>query len=63
MKTTCITVIFVILIGLCLPAYADQAAEEIFKAIIKIRSIVPKDAHTAPTLGTEREGSGVVIDS
>lgn len=45
------------------PAYADQEAKEILKAIVKIRSTVPKEAHSASTLGTEREGSGVVIDS
>jgi len=63
MKRICLTVIFTILISFGVPAYADQAAEEILKAIVKIRSIVPNDAHTARTLGTEREGSGVVIDS
>lgn len=31
--------------------------------MVKIRSVIPKEAHTASTLGTEREGSGVVIDS
>lgn len=45
------------------PAHAEQAAEEILKAIVQIRAMIPKDAHTATTLGTEREGSGVVIDS
>lgn len=44
------------------PVYADQTPEEIFKAVVKIRSIVPKDSRTASTLGTEREGSGVIID-
>jgi S1-C subfamily serine protease len=63
MKRICLTVIFTILISFGVPAYADQAAEEILKAIVKIRSIVPNDAHTARTLGTEREGNGVVIDS
>ena len=63
MKRIFLTVIFAVLIAFCVPAYADQAAEEILKAIVKIRSIVPNDAHTARTLGTEREGSGVVIDS
>jgi S1-C subfamily serine protease len=63
MKRIYLTVIFVILIAFGVPAYTDQTAQEILKAIVKIRSIVPKDAHTAPTLGTEREGSGVVIDS
>ncbi len=63
MKRICLTIIFILLIALCAPAYAEQAAEEILKAVVKIRSIVPKDARSARTLGTEREGNGVVIDS
>jgi len=55
--------IFAVFIALSLPAYADQSAEEILKAVVKIRAVVPKDARTASTLGTEREGHGVVIDS
>jgi len=53
-----------LLLFVCLsPAYADQNAQEILKAIVKVRATVPKDARTAETLGTEREGNGVVIDS
>ncbi len=63
MKRICLTVIFPVLIALCSPAYAEQTAEEILKAVVKIRSIVSKDARSARTLGTEREGNGVVIDS
>ena len=62
-KRICLTVIFAVLIALYTPAYADQAAEEILKAVVKIRAIVPKDARSAGSLGTEREGNGVVIDS
>ncbi len=63
MKRICLTLIFIVLIAFCAPLYADQAAEEILKAVVKIRAIVPKDARSARTLGTEREGNGVVIDS
>jgi S1-C subfamily serine protease len=56
-------IIFAILIAWSGPAYADQTAEEILKAVVKIRSVIPNDARTASTLGTEREGSGVVIDT
>ena len=35
----------------------------ILRAVVGIRSKIPKDAISAQTLGTEREGSGVVIDS
>ena len=41
---------------------AQQSPEEVIGAIVGLRSIVPMDARTAPTLGTERVGSGVVID-
>ena len=50
-------------IALAVPSYADQTAEEILKGIVKVRSVIPKDARTASTLGTEREGHGVLIDS
>jgi S1-C subfamily serine protease len=63
MKKICLTIIFVLLIAFHMPVYAEQAAEEILKAVVKIRAIVPKDARSARTLGTEREGNGVVIDS
>src|SRR4030042_2080303 len=63
MRRRWIGIIFAMLIAWSGPAYADQTAEEILKAVVKIRSVIPKDAHTASTLGTEREGSGVVIDS
>lgn len=63
MRRTCLLVFLSVLIALAAPAYADQSAEEILKAIVKIRATIPSDAHTARTLGTEREGNGVVIDS
>lgn len=63
MKKSCLLVILAFFILLCVSAYAEQTPEEIFKAIVKVRAIVPKDARTASSLGTEREGNGVVIDS
>ena len=63
MKRGCLSLIFAVFIALGAPAYGEQAAEEILKAIVKVRSIVPKDARTARSLGTEREGNGVVIDA
>jgi S1-C subfamily serine protease len=63
MKRSLMMLMIAIFIAFGMPAYADQDAKEILKAIVKIRSIIPKDAHTASTLGTEREGNGVVIDS
>lgn len=43
--------------------YAQKQAEEILKAVVKVRAVIPSDAVTAPMLGTEREGNGVLIDS
>ena len=63
MKKSCLLLFLVFFILFGVSAYADQAPEEIFKAIVKVRAIVPKDARTASSLGTEREGNGVVIDS
>ena len=63
MRRTCLLIFLSVLIALAVPAYAKQDAEEILKAIVKIRATIPADAYTARTLGTEREGNGVVIDS
>ena len=63
MKRISVPILAVVLIALVSPVSAAQAPEEILKAIVKIRSVIPKDAFTAGTLGTEREGNGVVIDS
>ena len=37
--------------------------EEVFQSIVKIHAIIPPDAQSAGTLGRERTGNGVVIDS
>jgi len=56
-----------LLLAVHFPAHAlpdsKDAAREILKAVVKIRATVPDYARSAKTLGTEREGSGVVIDS
>ena len=46
-----------------MPAQAQQQAEDILKAIVKIKSTIPNEARTARILGTTREGNGVLIDS
>jgi len=56
-----IVTLFLIAIG---TGYAaDQTAEEILKAIVKVRAVIHDNAVTAQSLGTEREGNGVLIDS
>ena len=42
---------------------ATPDAASILEAVVKVTARIPADARTAKGLGTEREGSGVVIDS
>ena len=63
MKRMYISLTFVFFLMSCLYAYAEQDPKEVLRAVVKIRSFVPETARTALILGTEREGSGVVIDS
>jgi S1-C subfamily serine protease len=63
MKKISMSLIFAISLMICMHAYADQDPKEVLRAVVKIRSIIPENARTAQILGTEREGSGVVIDS
>ncbi|MDZ4166060.1 MAG: S1C family serine protease [Smithellaceae bacterium] len=51
------------LIGLPVQALADTGAEGMLKAVVRIRSLIPPEAESAGTLGTHREGNGVVIDA
>jgi hypothetical protein len=37
-----------------------ESAQAILRAVVKVESIVPKEARTAATLGTERERSGII---
>lgn len=54
------------LLLLIAPAFASQDSDELveatLKAVIGLRAIVPDTARTAVSLGTEREGNGIVID-
>jgi len=61
-KSLFLGIIF-LLLAVCVPVRAQQEGKEILKSIVKIHSVIPADAFTASTLGTEREGNGVVIDS
>lgn len=60
------SVAFLITCGLCLvsqgPANAQDRFETLIEAMVTVRSTVPADARTAESLGTKREGNGVVID-
>jgi S1-C subfamily serine protease len=43
-------------------APAEETGGQIFDAVVQLHATVPADARTAEALGTERAGSGVVID-
>lgn len=45
------------------PASAVTHGEEILTAVVRIHATIPREAESAETLGTERQGNGVVIDS
>jgi len=47
----------------CSAGNAEQKPAEILQAIVKVQAVIPDDAITAPLLGTERSGSGVLIDT
>ncbi|MEW6334213.1 MAG: S1C family serine protease [Thermodesulfobacteriota bacterium] len=53
----------ILLTGIDGPACAAANAEEILRSVVKIQATIPREAETAATLGTERQGNGVVIDS
>lgn len=61
--SVCLFAVAVISLSLFSPLFSAEAPKGPFVPIVKIRSEVPSDARTARSLGTEREGSGVVIDS
>ena len=44
------------------PGIGTPASAEPLSSVVEVTASVPADARTAPTLGTERSGSGVVID-
>jgi len=63
MESSFIAMVITFFLTFCTPAYGVQDVDEILSAIVKLRSFVPENARTARLLGTEREGTGVVIDS
>ena len=59
----------ILLVLLCIASLSPRASaeqadfERALQAVVRLRAEAPADARSARTLGTEREGSGVVIDS
>ena len=54
--------LFIVLILAVSSSVASQEDPTFFDAIVKVSAAVPDTARTAKILGTQREGSGVVID-
>lgn len=63
MKRLCLMIVVIVFLSLNCRAFANSNAEEILNAVVKIHSIIPKGTSSTETLGTEREGNGVVIDA
>ncbi len=62
MMKICLTFVFSVLLTFCGSVRAEQAPDEILKAIVRVHATVPENARSAVSLGTDRDGSGVVID-
>lgn len=63
MKKLFIAAIILQLLALGDAGYAQKQPEEVLRAVVKVRALIPGSALTAPLLGTEREGNGILIDS
>jgi len=69
MKSTLSPVLRVVLAALLFmwapgrPLLEAQNVGETMRALVRVRATVPAEATTARTLGTEREGNGILIDS
>ena len=58
----CLVILIVIAFGV-MPAPAQPKVDELISGAVRVTAIVPGDAVTARTLGTERAGGGIIIDS
>lgn len=55
--------LFAVLSTVPTPVPAQSSAEDVFHAVVRVQSVTESTARSAKTLGTERDGHGVVIDS
>ncbi len=67
MKRFWLLILGVVWLAMISPAYAQDGSKEnvkeLLKSVVKVRAAVPDYARSAKILGTEREGSGVLIDT
>lgn len=57
-----ITSLVLLIIAVPAQTMAQEVGEASIRGIVEVKAIIPRDARTAGSLGTEREGTGVVID-
>jgi S1-C subfamily serine protease len=57
-----LSVLLLLLAVLPLPAAGQSLSEESVRGVVQVDAIIPSDARTADSLGTERVGTGVLID-
>src|SRR5918996_4070074 len=57
-----LSTLLVLLAVLPLPAAGQSLSEESVRGVVQVDAIIPSDARTAESLGTERVGTGVLID-
>jgi S1-C subfamily serine protease len=53
----------IVLVGAAITAEARAATGRSLDAVVQVTAHIPNDARTASSLGTKRDGTGVVIDS
>jgi S1-C subfamily serine protease len=63
LKIIGLSLIIVLMLGGMWILEAEQFEDNIFRSIVKIRSVIPDGARTAGLLGTMREGNGVIISA
>ena len=63
MRTGVIVLVLVCLLSLALAVSGQDVRENVLRSVVSVTAEVPPDARTARSLGPERAGSGVVIDS
>ena len=64
MRQSSIRIIALSIFFLSVPMAPAKAAEkDILQAVVSVETTIPQDRRTARFLGTNRQGSGVIIDN
>ncbi len=62
-RTAVFALLLAVLATAPVPVQAQSSVEEVLGAVVRVQSTIESTARTAKTLGTARDGHGVVIDS